>query len=118
MPRKTIVINKEVNAAAELKWNINIVVEFIPDEVIVRQVYLNDSASGAVETIVTDLSPTGVLGIAIDAANSIAPNTIIPLGVQVHGTYNFELRDAAGALETAAGGTSFALVLEFVKHKA
>lgn len=108
--RKNVFVtcNESVNT-----FDFPINLEFTPDEVIVRSIVVQASAS-EFSIIKTNLVSEGTLCISSDNSYPSIGGTFT-LNKPINGYYTFKVTDATGALQVLAG--PIVIQLEFVKYK-
>ena len=113
--RKVVLINNAGINVPVFTQNINI--DFIPDEMIVREVgYAFAGATNLIEYVWSNIVDDNIIALIGDSKTAHCPNTTFTVKKEIKGSYLFQIRDFANEIPGASPG-NLLIVLEFVKYK-
>jgi hypothetical protein len=113
--RKVVLINNGGINIPVFTQNIN--VDFIPDEMIVREVgYAFDGTQGLMQYVWSNIVDDNVIALIGDTRTAHCPNTTFTVKKEIKGSYLFQIREYNNNIIAALPG-NLLIVLEFVKYK-
>ena len=113
--RKVVLINNRGVNIKAFTQNINI--DFIPDEMIVREVgYALSGNQSNIFYVWSDIVDDNIIALIGDSKTAHSPNTTFTVKKGIKGSYLFQIRDWDDEIPQVAPG-NLMIVLEFVKYK-